>query len=172
MVRLKHLYAYGYDIYSITSILKEEFQDIEVNEVSAPLIERLIKSNKEMLDAYKEELADKCTEIQQRDVQALFKKATEADSKAADALIKKLLDLLDQVANLDMSDPEDVKQYNGYLNLIERTQNLYAKIAGTDAFREFTTYKMKLELAHSLKNGGMIIPINGGGGDGMPKITG
>lgn len=176
MVRLKHLYALGYEKDSICAILQNEFQDIEVNYIDLALIRKIIERNKPMLEEYKVILAEQVQAEQVQAAKDLFRKAAVQENKMATRLLDKIDGLLDSLSSIDLTEldedgrPKHLLTYYSILEAIDKTQKMAAKISGTDALREFQVFRMKAEMAASLKgNSGGLLPVPTGGG--MPDLT-
>lgn len=163
--RLTQLLALGYDINTVCGILREEFQDIEVNAIDKRQIEEFIRENKLVIEERKEEIRGIVHEEILVHTREIVQVAVKGENRVVIALAKKLDQITNGIENLDMSEvdenfkPVNMAIFCQYLEATEKLLKMIGKYAGTDDLRMLTTFKQKEIISAQIKaEGGSLIP--------------
>jgi hypothetical protein len=144
--RVKYLYAVGYNENDIAMMINEEFKDITITEIGAGAIKTMIRDNKTEFDEAKLTFTENCRAELKQQVSQMFHKTSAVELRTVDVFVKKLDAVLDQLEDLDISDPENKGRFFSLLEAAERLQSRMATIAGTNAFRDIEIYRQKLQI--------------------------
>lgn len=177
--RMKQLWAFGYARDHIYAILKEEFEDLEVNPITPSGIDEIIEKEYKTLNDSKNEMALICRE----DIISAWKENFQLVASSENKMTRKLVSKMDQIGDalekIDLSIIDDktgrpmhLNAFMDTLDAADKLQKLLGKIAGTDSFRDLEVYKLKATFDQELKNqGGGLITLSNTP-DGKPTVTG
>lgn len=168
-VRLTQLYAFGHTNAQIAEILASEFEDIDMNALSAASVKVVIDDNRPELEKARLHLANECQDELRRQVAYLFNTVQQKENKLVDVYVGKLDAVLDELRDIDFSEQDDMGNYvntSRIFVLLEMSQKIQAqisKLVGTDALREIEAYRQKMEIkSHADNKKGLLIPAASG----------
>lgn len=162
--RLIYLYAYGYTTEAILEILQREFQDVEAYPITYENISRMISSNRDMLEEYKQTLVDELRRENKEYMKQLVEKGLSNDMRIAEALIKKEDELLDVMMATDLKSldengrPSEMGVFLATMAAIEKVNKLKGTLTGITAIRELDVYMRKEEIKKKINSNSDILP--------------
>lgn len=166
--RAKQLYAFGLNVTQITETLKQEFEDIEYNPISQHVVKNMLKEHRSDFELARLELSTYCKEDLQRHTALLFDAVQKDEFNLVAVLSKRLRDVTEQLADLDIDEKDDDGNYKNtsrffvLFEMADKLQTKMAKITGTDALREVEIFRQKaLIKAESEQAKGALLPAHG-----------